>query len=661
MALPVGVTQLGTFKGAAGVNGINGAKGDKGDKGDPGDVHATAEFLAARDAALAARDQAEVFSATAETLQLGAVRTLAGVELWKTGAAYTVGQRVMMPNGDVKVSLTNHTSGGAPGTLNWGDPPALTTEVTARKRDLTRQRRLVERQHPHGPGLYTIPATFGWDPGVPIVFDGWNYSTPFDVAVRKNAGTVKRYVETNLGTALNNSKSGTLARLTATLVAGVSVTSLPVTAMADSLLAGAAVTVLLDREHHTFITSEAVSAGATAVPVTASTLTSTLPAGASVIAPMQSLLSAVNACNDGDEVVIVNGGTVPRVRGMNGTAISKSINIIGLNGPTFTTGDFLSWSLASGRSSTYQAARTNVRKLVDFGLSPEGVEYTRVGSVDLVEATPASWYQAANGTGDLYVHTAMGEAPNPQEIIGLLTTKGLEVNPAGRTSAQTFYMEGVRVVGGNDGALELVSQIAHLLNVALKDVDVLHGGYGPLGATAATLGNGLRVLGNVVLYSQRTRVAYACLDGFNYHASSGYIPKAVEIDCEAHDCGTGQIPQAAGVGASQNASTTHDGALVLRIGGRYHHTYGTPVADVHVGTKSINLSCYSWDSTAPAGAFNAGFAAQQAGTEMWVLGCLTWGTTSDLYCVTDSTMHVGSLTEYDTVTGGGTFDYVLAA
>jgi len=264
---------------------------------------------------------------------------------------------------------------------------------------------------------------------------------------------------------------------------------------------------------------------------------------------------------------------------------------------------------------------------------------------------PGSWFQAADGAGQLYVHTLTDSAPDPQSVIALLTARLFAIDAP--TANLKIHLSGVRVFGSDQGWVAR-SATASKITLTTVDCEFLHMGDGAVGAVGSTgTANAISILGNVDIVLVRTRAAYAVLDGFNYHATSGYTPQFVEIDCVGHD--NGNQPNSAGALETQNASTAHDGVKGVRIGGKGFRTFGAIYGDVNAGTQTLNLSCDVWDSLSPAN--SQGFSAQQTGAEMWVLGCRAWGNAADLYAVTGATIHAID-TEWDTRQGAGAFDLV---
>jgi hypothetical protein len=149
--------------------------------------------------------------------------------------------------------------------------------------------------------------------------------------------------------------------------------------------------------------------------------------------------------------------------------------------------------------------------------------------------------------------------PSSATLLGLLTDSHFTFSTAQRASPMHLYLEGLNVLGGMNGVV-VASANTQKLYFTAKNCQFLHGGYGPAGAAASSLKNGLNIQGNVDSCCESVTVAHSALDGFNYHAASGYLCRGVEINCRSHDTGTGDVSVAGGVTAIQNGTTTHDGA-----------------------------------------------------------------------------------------------------
>jgi hypothetical protein len=351
---------------------------------------------------------------------------------------------------------------------------------------------------------------------------------------------------------------------------------------------------------------------------------------------------------DGDEIVIVNKGISYRGQSApTAVDVTKSVNIVAkYPGETYlTTADVLTYTPHASYAGVWQAARTNVLNVVDLGVDAEGYRYPKAAAVaDLATAAPGTW---AHDGATLFVKTIDGLIPDNTKVLALLDATFINFTGSARTSAQRIFLEGISFLGGQNG-MKVTNTSAFRTQFAARDCKFLWSGW--------TSADALPVLGNVDCYTQLCTAANSGKDGFNYHATGGYIPNFVEIDCIGHSNGLYNVNG----DYTMNASTGHDGVKGLRIGGKYHHTMGTPVADVNAGTKIVMASCDAWDSLAPIGSgYNAAIAAQQSGAELWLYGCRAWGAELSLYCVTGATIHVIG-TEYDTSNGAGILDIVSA-
>ena len=361
--------------------------------------------------------------------------------------------------------------------------------------------------------------------------------------------------------------------------------------------------------------------------------------------PWKTVDHAYGQVADGDTITIVDTGLIYRASFANSNPVrSKSINIIGQGTTTIVAGDNLAYTKTSGMTNTWQAARTSVVKVVDLLVDPAGYEYTAQTSIAAVDANPGSWY--SDGTNVYFSPIDGNTAPTSARFVALLGINVLDFATTGRTSDLSVYLEGMRVICGAN-AMNVTGDATYAANIYAKNCQVSHG------TNASQNAINCVDVGHAIF--QNVTVAYGLFDGFNYHQTNR-VTSALEIGCEAHSCGLKQ-----GTAYQQNGSTFHDGIKGVRLGGNYHHTNGAVVADVEVGTQSVNYGCDSYDSVAdPTNGANAAFSSQQAGAEMWLFGCRAWGCSFDITAVTGATIHVDDLTQYDSWGGTGTIDIVSA-
>lgn len=394
--------------------------------------------------------------------------------------------------------------------------------------------------------------------------------------------------------------------------------------------------------------------------------------------PYRTVAAAATAVAEGGTVMIGNAGLIFRSGFGVGQTITKSINIIAAHpGQTmFVQSDALTWTAnATYPTTVWQASRTNVRKVVDVQLDPEGAELTRVADLATCNSTRGSWYQAADGTGPVYAHTVNNNAPNPATLFPLVSDNWLTFDASSHTGPMTVYLEGLRILGGTTGMTAKSGNsggTSPRMSFTAKNCAFLHGGYGEIVSVDETwLSNGLNIVGNVDSYCQNVTIAHSATDGFNYHhypyggGLFDFKPNMVEIDCVAHDCGTDQLSTSLAVGATQNCSTLHEGIQGICIGGRYWKSYGSPISDVNTGTKRILLSCdvgytTTTDTTVQTHSAIRASNSSSGTTEMWVFGCSTWGAQNGLYSAPGCTVHYDALASTTcTVARGGTGTFSL--
>lgn len=346
-------------------------------------------------------------------------------------------------------------------------------------------------------------------------------------------------------------------------------------------------------------------------------------AGTSTGAAFQTLAYALAKMASGDTVYVA-AGTYTRAQWA--YTLTASVNIIGVGSVLLTNSDVLTWTLSSGKTYTYQAARSAVGQVVDLASGGRGTRYTLVTSTALVESTPGSFYD--DGT-NVYVHTYNGRAADAN-IYALLTTVAFET-----VSAINPYFENLTIWGGSSPIDMRAPTGGSAPNVYLNNVVT---GYSCLNDNVRILGCALAILVNCDTYG-------ADYDGYGYHAFNGIIPKAIEIGCRALD--NSGAPYGQGT-SSDNGTTAHDGASVIRVNGTYMRSNGANLADVSAGTQSWNLGCALASSTTLYD------VELTTGAQVWLDSC------------TGSGSYLGSL-QTDTgnssqiFTRGGRFDRIITA
>lgn len=588
--------------------------------------------------------------------------TAAAAELNPTALSDNfIATQINNPTSQTKSSLTtSFASKSVETVVNSGrlSPSSLDTTIDGRIGvsgvPLIRRREQISRERPSQIRVVQKGSEFAWLDNITLLDDGVNYYTAFDVeSLAIKSGTT--YYVSDLGA---SSASGTqIATLTTPVNAGDTVTSLTVSAVSAAIISGQRVAILVGSDVYFFVASAAVSLGATSIPVTSSVSTIRIPAGSAVVYPRQGLRTTLDSSSSGDTIVALdrvnyrNRGTNP----VDNNTIDKTVNIVGLHPETiYTSSENLTWTPTGGSTRTYQASRANVRTVIDIKRDWQGVEYTRVATQAEVDSAPGRWFQSADGSGNVYVSTLDGAAPNSSWLFALFNNTHFNFTPG--SSAQTVMLKNIRIYGGYMG-VRAISPSAKLTLIR-KNSPILWAGYGLVGATASGLFNNLSLNGNVDHYAQDSPSFHSALDGTSYHATGGFSSRGFEERCGGHSAGTDSIPVAAGVGPTQNIGTAHSGAKVFRVSQSSYYSYGTPVADVNDGTVTENYGCDSYASLAPTtGDYNAAFAAQQSGAIMRLYRCRAWGTKYDLFSQVGATLQTVD-TQSDSVGGGGTINQV---
>jgi hypothetical protein len=206
-----------------------------------------------------------------------------------------------------------------------------------------------------------------------------------------------------------------------------------------------------------------------------------------------------------------------------------------------------------------------------------------------VAATLGSWY--LSGT-DLWVQTAASREPDSDVRCYADATGAIVL--AGTTN----YIEGLTSEGSNASGIS---------------ADVAGSVYCKSCKAAYTGTNAFSIL-RALCVLQNCEAAKTVSDGFNYHASGGDIPQAIEIDCNAHDNGL--------AGGDDQCSTSHEGGQTLSINCTYSRSIlGNAVKDINENTQRWALGCAATTDSLTCWAIGA-----SAGTAiMWLDACNSQG------------------------------------
>jgi hypothetical protein len=194
------------------------------------------------------------------------------------------------------------------------------------------------------------------------------------------------------------------------------------------------------------------------------------------------------------------------------------------------------------------------------------------------------------------------------------------------SGSQTVYLEGIDLEGGTgNGCLQITTATG-------PNIPIIYGKNCTFkycrDANGVTLTGGFTYFENCIAESNGA-------DGFNYHyhAATGVLPYAVEINCTGRYNGMADD--------NDNGSSIHDGGSIVRINGIYHDCNGPVIHDISNGTTSWSLGCSSHDSTNVA--INANWksgATGSTGTKMWLDCCDSYGSDLDIIIEEDSFCYI---------------------
>jgi hypothetical protein len=350
---------------------------------------------------------------------------------------------------------------------------------------------------------------------------------------------------------------------------------------------------------------------------------------------------AYSLASDND-TIMMKAGIYKRTRVISAsTIIDKNINIVSDGGVVrWYQADDHTYTKTTGATNVYQTARNNITHVIDLQLQPvngETIALKAVNSIAECDALEGSYYNDGTNT---YIHMFGHIAPNNNNVVILLQTGNPCLKVTNTVKNINLYVEGIEFFGGT--ANIYVSNSASFTdpNVYMKNCKMRY---------SSTL-NAVHILGAKRAFFQKCEASYSVLDGFNYHLANGKVVYSIEVDCLGR--GNGNNTLSTNV---NNGSTTHDGSKAIRINCTYYENMGVNCCDVQVDTQSINLGVVAFNSVSQNvnEITHGNFSAQQAGTTMYLEGCISFGSTFGIVPVTGTTMYLKNCL-YDTKNGAGT-------
>ena len=300
------------------------------------------------------------------------------------------------------------------------------------------------------------------------------------------------------------------------------------------------------------------------------------------------------------------GGVIPQA--INVSLIGKSGDTVIMD--SFVTGD--AWALTSGKTYTYESGSFVTAAVVTFVLDYKNLDangdptyYTKVASIDAVEATAGTWYpDTASSPKKMYVHTLDDDSPDTD----IRPQYGGDSILAVTTNDVNIYIENIRAYAKN-------------ASIASNGAD----------NTGKVYLNNCRVMFGVKFLNYGyTLFAKDCQFAHNYGSNEDLVdgelgtgsnvPKFAFIDCEGWGSGvTGN--------SASNVITSHAAGAFVDLNGEYHDTNGPPVALIASG-YFWGLGTYSHDNLNAATNYYS-FQFGLAGT--WLDTCESANSTKDIY------------------------------
>jgi len=265
----------------------------------------------------------------------------------------------------------------------------------------------------------------------------------------------------------------------------------------------------------------------------------------------------------------------------------------------------------------YKGTRSNIQKaynVVDLNnkdLHGVAKPLSLVASIALCKTTPNSYYCLyGDATAQIYVNRFDGSIPDANLLV-----LGEYPNISFTLISSTLYLKdfefysslgaGALVVNGDINSIFIHKNCLFSSNVNISE----------------PVANGLTIVNVGKTYGFGSFTAYNGRDGFNYHYAG--IPTidrkkclVVEYECLAHDCGVKSVNE------NNNATTAHEGIVILRIGSVGYRTKGPVQADVG-GCYSLLYDCRMRDSLIQYG---TNFEGYDAGGVLILINCDSSGT-----------------------------------
>lgn len=323
--------------------------------------------------------------------------------------------------------------------------------------------------------------------------------------------------------------------------------------------------------------------------------------------------------SNGDTIIILDGEYDITSLGWGYVNLQKSLNIIGENNVVIYSG-FIDNSFTNHATldNVIQINKSNILNVIET-INKKIFKYELLESATAVNEKKGSYY--IDGT-TVYINPLVDS-----DNIALLQRNNDILNMDNELTNLKMYIENITLIGKSDGIIVNKKNTTNTLDVLFNNVNTIYCGNDS--------NDSFQIYGGNVTFNHCQSI-YSFRDGFNYNgvnkSNQSVICNVLEIDSIGANCGLCKSAE------TMNGSTAHNGAKILRINGLYYDNYGVNVADVQNNTKSVNLGCKAFYSSAPNR--NQNFSAQQDGTDMWLVGCVGLGSTYDINCVSNCNMYL---------------------
>lgn len=267
------------------------------------------------------------------------------------------------------------------------------------------------------------------------------------------------------------------------------------------------------------------------------------------------------------ETIVLKDGSYDRTNGF-GFDIQKDINIIGSAGVYILPGEFYStgWTLTAGYTNVYEYTRSATSGAVLLNKTTNEHQMLKtVASIELVDSTPGSFF---TDNTKVYVRLSDDSVPDENLFISML-------NSAIRIDASNVYLEDLNIIGGVNTINAFNGSTLYANNIRV--------GFSIL--------EDLLSVNNSNSYVVNSQFNNGYLDGLSYQQTDENQYYFYEENILSYNNGLTATSD------SNNASTSHQQAIGIRINGNYHTSKGPIIADVDKA-RTLNYGLEVHDSQA---------------------------------------------------------------